>query len=379
MFKTKKWFGFLPILIIASVFVTLMTSQAAKVSRKPIKANHLSDSLPTTCSDVAPSDPDPSCLFGVDLELIEGDQATAPLFARPSEVLPSEHGNVYFTPPSLSVGTASDSDATRSVMWADVDNDGDLDLAVGNDGGQNVIYLNDGSADLSTTVNFGTGSDKTYSLAWGDMNGDGHLDLAVGNYGGQNVVYLNDGSGNLSSSLNVGTGSDNTTSVAWADANHDGHLDLAVSNDGSQNVVYLNNGLGCFSTTANFGTGSDATQSMVWGDVDNDGHLDLVVGNYEQQNQVYLNDGNATFATSLTFGTGSDKTLSVGVGDLNGDGQLDISQTAIYETHHKRAYVHMNDGTGNFDARAFPTWPSSHSRVVAIADAEVKVDGEDVM
>ena len=33
MFKTKKCFAFLPILIIASVFLTLMTSQAAKLSR----------------------------------------------------------------------------------------------------------------------------------------------------------------------------------------------------------------------------------------------------------------------------------------------------------------------------------------------------------
>ncbi|MGB0383675.1 MAG: FG-GAP-like repeat-containing protein [Ardenticatenaceae bacterium] len=296
----------------------------------------------------------------VDVGLIEGYQA---------EASPSGHGNVYFTPPSQSLGTASD--ATRSVVWGDVDDDGDLDLAVGNDGSQNVIYLNDGTGDLSTTVNFGTGSDKTYSLAWGDMNGDAHLDLAVGNYGRQNVVYLNDGSGNLSSRLNVGTGSDNTTSLAWADANHDGHLDLAIANDGAQNVVYLNNGQGAFSSTANFGTGSDATQSMVWGDVDNDGHLDLAVGNYGQQNRVYLNDGNATFATSLTFGTGSDKTFSVDVGDLNGDGPLDIYQTSISSDHRRLSYVHMNDGTGNFDTRGIPHWPyANHSRVVALADAD---------
>ena len=37
MFKAKKCFGFLPILMMVSVFVTLMTSQAAKLSRQPIK------------------------------------------------------------------------------------------------------------------------------------------------------------------------------------------------------------------------------------------------------------------------------------------------------------------------------------------------------
>jgi hypothetical protein len=46
-----------------------------------------------------------------------------------------------------------------------------------------------------TGNNFGTGSDDTYTLALGDVNGDGYLDIAVGNGGGQNVVYLGDGDG----------------------------------------------------------------------------------------------------------------------------------------------------------------------------------------
>ncbi|MCP4538621.1 MAG: tandem-95 repeat protein, partial [Chloroflexi bacterium] len=75
----------------------------------------------------------------------------------------------------------------------DVDGDGDLDLAVGNAGGQNVVYLNDGDGTFDTTsYNFGTGSDWTRSVALGDVDGDGDLDLAVGNQCQQNVVYLNE-------------------------------------------------------------------------------------------------------------------------------------------------------------------------------------------
>ncbi|MCP4540916.1 MAG: hypothetical protein GY832_27590, partial [Chloroflexi bacterium] len=90
---------------------------------------------------------------------------------------------------------------------------------------------------------FGTGSDQTYSVAWGDVDGDGDLDLAVGNIGQQNVVYLNDGDGTFdTTSYNFGPGSDGTRSVALGDVDGDGDLDLAVGNAGQQNVVYLNDG-----------------------------------------------------------------------------------------------------------------------------------------
>jgi hypothetical protein len=72
----------------------------------------------------------------------------------------------------------------------DVDGDGDLDLAVGSYGEQNVVYAGDGDGTFDTISHtFGTGSDNTYALALGDMDGDG--DLVVGNRGGQNAVYLN--------------------------------------------------------------------------------------------------------------------------------------------------------------------------------------------
>jgi len=169
-------------------------------------------------------------------------------------------GGHGYLPGETSFGTGSD--ATYCVAWGDYDNDGDLDLAVGNNG-QNVIYRNSGGS-FGSTVNFGTGSDATQSVAWGDYDNDGDLDLAVGN-NGQNVVYPNNG-GSFGSAVNFGTGSDDTLSVAWGDFDGDGDLDLAVGNDGQQNAVYPNNG-GSFGGAANFGSGSDVTHSVAWGDL----------------------------------------------------------------------------------------------------------------
>ena len=62
---------------------------------------------------------------------------------------------------------------------------------------QNVAYFNDGAGALNAgSANFGTGNDNTHSVALGDVDGDGDLDVAVGNNNSeQNVIYLNDGFG----------------------------------------------------------------------------------------------------------------------------------------------------------------------------------------
>jgi len=241
----------------------------------------------------------------------------------------------------LNVGTGSDE--TRSVAWADWDGDGDLDLAVGNGGAQNAVYLNNGDGSFGAAVNFGSGSDATLSLAWGDFDADGDLDLAVGNDGGQNAVYRNTG-GAFGTAVNVGPDNDDTRSLAWGDFDGDGDLDLAVGNYYEQNAVYLNDGDGSFGAAVNFGTGGDATRSLAWGDFDGDGDLDLAAGN-DGQNAVYPNNG-GSFGAAVNFGTGSDWTTSLAWADFDADGDLDLAagnygQNAIYFNEPTTRYLYL--------------------------------------
>ena len=138
---------------------------------------------------------------------------------------------------------------TRSVAWGDFDNDGDMDLAVGNFGQPNYIYENLGGSLSATpvwtslTLAGAPALSQTTSLAWGDWNNDGKLDLAVGNYGERDQVYANVGTDDASSLalLWESAESHQTTGLAWGDRDNDGDLDLAISQDGGgPNGVYEN-------------------------------------------------------------------------------------------------------------------------------------------
>jgi hypothetical protein len=195
---------------------------------------------------------------------------------------------------------------TQAIVWCDFDNDGDADAAVGNGGftfiGPNYLYINNGDGTFDDRPEFGagtgpTGRADTTSLACGDFDNDGDLDVAVGNWDAQqNALYVNNG--DLTFTRRDEFGLHDTNTVAWADFNLDGWLDLATGNgdfgSAEQNYIYVNNGDGTFTETALLGMGS--TDAIAWGDFDNDGDPDAAAGNEHSpsQNYLYVNNTDST-------------------------------------------------------------------------------------
>ncbi|MEM8681265.1 MAG: VCBS repeat-containing protein, partial [Planctomycetota bacterium] len=95
----------------------------------------------------------------------------------------STPGKWNFVDATAEVGLdANNQRHSLAASWADFDNDGDADLYVANDYGQNCLYRNDGGrftdiAPEAGVVDFGSGM----SVSWGDVDRDGQLDLYVGN------------------------------------------------------------------------------------------------------------------------------------------------------------------------------------------------------
>jgi len=216
------------------------------------------------------------------------------------------------------------------VALGDVDGDDDLDIALGNQKGPDLIYVNDGDGKSFSTID--TCHDgATRDLAFGDVDGDGDLDLvAVGH--SQDYVCINDGTGSFTEirPIDVHVGKD-SLSVALGDADGDGYLDVAVGGDGGhQNGVYLNDRKGYFPEKILFGPVWDKTWDLSWADVDGDGDLDLASGNEYQQTVVYINESitaspGFTLTELILPAIGSYRTRSVAFGDVDNDCDLDLA------------------------------------------------------
>lgn len=138
------------------------------------------------------------------------------------------------------------------ASWADYDDDGDLDLFVANFDKENLLLSNDGEGGLTPVeegeiVKTKAGASKGHS--WGDYDNDGDLDIYIGNgtYGPdmRNFLFLNDGNGSFERYAQgvIETHADTTAGVTHADFDRDGDLDLFVATWGSHdqlNRLYVN-------------------------------------------------------------------------------------------------------------------------------------------
>ncbi|MGI4875566.1 MAG: FG-GAP-like repeat-containing protein [Janthinobacterium lividum] len=308
---------------------------------------------------------------------------------------------------SASATSPSAGTYAQSVALGDVDGDGDLDMATTNqDDGTVSVRLNGGDATGTNTGSFTAGSTVTVgsnprSVVLADIDGDGDLDLLAANNGGNTVsVRVNNGSGAFSGSVNQVVGS-NPYAVALADVDGDGDLDLLTTSYGSSQVsILLNGGDATGSNSGAFSNGStisvdSAPTGLAMGDVDGDGDLDLVVvctassaSTGSGSVNVRLNGGDATGSNTGVFSNGSafasiaPYPLTVALGDVDGDGDLDLLTAGYSGTvGTSLANVRLNGGNataGTLNAGTFSNGSNVgvDSAPYAVALADVDGDGD---
>ena len=183
---------------------------------------------------------------------------------------------------------ASGADEATSVVVADVNGDGKPDLLVSNVftevysdmNGAVGVLLGNGDGTFRTAVTYSSGAYGGGPMAVADLNGDGNQDLAVGSLNGILGVLLGNGDGTFRAAVTYSSGGAEPRAVGVVDLNGDGKQDLVVSNNSSNTEgVLLGNGDGTFQAAVTFPSGAIPAPLAV-ADLNGDGRPDLAVGDF---------------------------------------------------------------------------------------------------
>jgi hypothetical protein len=282
---------------------------------------------------------------------------------------------------------------STGCAWADINNDGWLDLVVANGNDMNrqnvTVYFNNNGT-LAPTPGWQS-SDVDYHghVSVGDVNNDGWIDVAVSVYlgaagfgaKGKLKIYLNhNGVLDVLPSW-VSADSMYTFCCSLGDADNDGYLDLAAacgenySLNPDQMRIYKNvNGV---MQTMPYWKSSNITYAygVDWADINKDGKLDLVFACEGGPNLVYLNYGDSLGHTPYWTSTdASQYANSLFLADVNNDGNIDLAISDNMQSGGTgRFKIYLNTGT---TLSATPFWSSSTSDYGSgITLADVDFDG----
>ena len=227
----------------------------------------------------------------------------------------------------------------RSLALSDFDNDGALDFVLTRGTTKQFsradVYLNDGSANFQLLVSLNVGA-RPNSIVAADLDGDGDNDLAVAESARDTVsVILNNGDGTFAMPATFET-SDDPNDIAASDVDGDQDIDLAVACTNSDTVeILLNNGNGDFELATPIHPASEPADVIIF-DADGDLDMDIATANLFGSFNVAVNfnscvlpgdvnlDGDVNLLDVATFvnllGSGEFQAEA----DINQDGSVDL-------------------------------------------------------
>jgi tetratricopeptide (TPR) repeat protein len=300
--------------------------------------------------------------------------------------------------------------STQTAVWADIDNDGLLDLFIANEQGPSKLYHNKGDGTFED-ISHSAGIDRvafSKSVVFGDYDNDGYVDFHVSNLGGNNLLYHNNHDMTFTEvGAQAGIQRPFMSFNSWFfDYDNDGWPDLFITSyymspeeiiRSQLKMPYNVETLKLYRNLGN-GTFQDVTKEVGldhvydpmganFGDIDNDGYLDFYLGTGTPPfgdilpNILFRNDGGKRFVDiTASSGTGDiHKGHGTAFADLDNDGDeeiiIEMGGAAPADRHALRLF--KNPGNNN-------DWISLHligvksnrSAIGARIRVEVENDGQ---
>jgi hypothetical protein len=260
-----------------------------------------------------------------------------------------------FTDVTAAAGLAKPATASQAAVWADVDNDGLVDLFVGNESAPAQLFRNRGNGTFDDIAEAAGVNRIAFSkaVAAADYDNDGFIDFYVSNLGGGNFLYRNNGNRTFTElSRASGVTSDDRGFPAWFfDYDNDGRDDLFVSSyylsveetaKTYLRLPYNANGMKLYRNLGDGGfrdVSGEVGLDRVWmpmgsnfGDIDNDGFLDIYLGTGSPSFAALVpsvllrnREGKSFVDVTTSSGTGElHKGHGVAFADLDNDGDQEI-------------------------------------------------------
>ena len=267
----------------------------------------------------------------------------------------------------------------HAVAWGDIDDDGKLDIAFSNQGGEVNglhfwLYRNSeaGFVDISETS--GLGELYADKILFADLNGDYYPELIAFKQEmnfppydpWEQTIYQNNGDLTFTKQTSTGV---NYKVHAASDFNKDGLVDLLAWNNSGSLIVYTNNGNFDFTATT-IGSVSDV-YAVSCIDYNNDTYPDFYTSTYgENPNYLFKNNGDGTF-TDVTSEAGvsyADAGHGLTVGDMNNDGYQDIYVGGYNQTISCKLFKNNGDGTFTDITSSSGTFGYTDTRTSSFAD-----------
>jgi hypothetical protein len=278
---------------------------------------------------------------------------------QPDSLLHNDGGK-SFTDRAYEAGIAGVDYPNVTAVFSDYDNDGDLDIYVGNEQDANVkapcqLFRNQGDGTFTDVAEAAgvTNGGYTRGVIAGDYDGDRWPDFWVSNLNEPNRLYRNQGDGtfeDVAPKLGI-TGPKKAYAAWFFDFDNDGALDIHVNTFGAKPsdiaakalglsfeaslpALYRGDGKGGFRDIGREAGLNEPYSAMGanCGDYDNDGFIDYYAGTGRPEardlvpDKAYLNVGGKKYEDiTLVSGLGN---LQKGHGrsfaDFDSDGDLDV-------------------------------------------------------